>query len=307
MPHAARDPRQDRGASGRRVRRLCERRCRWKGRRSSSVAPVAIEGRPLAAGETPPPRRIKFVSPGYFEAMGTRIIAGRDMTWSDIEAGGRVAVISEDFARELATEPADALGKRIRHARRQRRMARGDRRGAERPRGRAVRGSAEHRVLARAHGEHVRQRRRSERRTVAFVIRSDRAGTASLINEIRQAVWSVNGDVPIALERTMQDLYAGSLARTSFTLVMLAIAGCDGARARRHRDLRRHRVRRVAADAGDRDSDGARRRAPRGSSDVPAARARAQRRGRRDRPRGGACADAARCRRCCSASSRRIP
>lgn len=60
---------------------------------------------------------------------------------------------------------------------------------------------------------------------MAFVVRSDRTGTASLSNEIRQAVWSVNRDVPIALERSMQDLYAGSLARTSFALVMLAIAG----------------------------------------------------------------------------------
>ena len=34
---------------------------------------------------------MKLVSPGYFETMGTRIIAGRDITWSDIETGGRVA------------------------------------------------------------------------------------------------------------------------------------------------------------------------------------------------------------------------
>ena len=61
--------------------------------------------------------------------------------------------------------------------------------------------------------------------SIAFVVRSDRAGTASLNNEIRETVWSVNRDVPIALERRMQDLYAGSLARTSFALVMLAIAG----------------------------------------------------------------------------------
>jgi len=39
---------------------------------------------------------------------------------------------------------------------------------------------------------------------------SDRTGTATLIEEIRQAVWAVNGNVPIALQRTMQDLYAGS-------------------------------------------------------------------------------------------------
>jgi ABC-type antimicrobial peptide transport system permease subunit len=35
----------------------------------------------------------------------------------------------------------------------------------------------------------------------------------------------VNADVPVALQRTMQDLYGASLAQTSFALVMLAIAG----------------------------------------------------------------------------------
>jgi hypothetical protein len=52
-----------------------------------------------------------------------------------------------------------------------------------------------------------------------------RAGTASLMEEIRQAIWSVNGSLPVAIEGTMEAPYAGSLARTSFTLVMLAIAG----------------------------------------------------------------------------------
>jgi ABC-type antimicrobial peptide transport system permease subunit len=38
-------------------------------------------------------------------------------------------------------------------------------------------------------------------------------------------VWSVNSSLPLASVRTMQDIYSLSLARTSFTLVMLAIAG----------------------------------------------------------------------------------
>ena len=60
---------------------------------------------------------------------------------------------------------------------------------------------------------------------VGFVIRSERAGTAGFMEEIRQAVRSVSADIAIGQERTMQDLYADSLARTSFTLVLLAIAG----------------------------------------------------------------------------------
>jgi ABC-type antimicrobial peptide transport system permease subunit len=62
-------------------------------------------------------------------------------------------------------------------------------------------------------------------RNVTFVIRSGRAGTESFLNQVRQAVWSVNSSLPLASVRTMQDIYDQSLARTSFTLLMLAIAG----------------------------------------------------------------------------------
>jgi ABC-type antimicrobial peptide transport system permease subunit len=62
-------------------------------------------------------------------------------------------------------------------------------------------------------------------RPISFLVRSERAGTESFVNEMRQAVWSLNADLPVFLVRTLQDLYADSLARTSFTLVLLAIAG----------------------------------------------------------------------------------
>jgi ABC-type antimicrobial peptide transport system permease subunit len=62
-------------------------------------------------------------------------------------------------------------------------------------------------------------------RSVYFAIRSDRAGTEGLIREMQQAVWSVNSNLPVASMSTMQDVFGQSMARTSFTLVMLAIAG----------------------------------------------------------------------------------
>jgi len=184
---------------------------------------IAIEGQTFAAGELAPPYRTEFVSPGYFEAMGTRMIAGRDMTWSDIEDGGRVAVVSESFARNLATDPTDALGKRVRT-----------------PFGqdawREVIG-----VVQNVHEDGVYTDPPplvywpvrmdafnggvAGMPAVAFVIRSERAGAASLTEEVRQAVQSVSASVPVGQARTMQDVYSGSLARTSFVLVMLAIAG----------------------------------------------------------------------------------
>jgi hypothetical protein len=57
-----------------------------------------------------------------------------------------------------------------------------------------------------------------------FAIRSTRAGTEGLLAEAQQAIWSVNGRQPVFLVTTLKALYDQSMARTSFTLVMLAIA-----------------------------------------------------------------------------------
>ena len=59
----------------------------------------------------------------------------------------------------------------------------------------------------------------------AFVVRTKRAATESFLTEARQAIWSVDANLPVFRIRTLQDLYDQSMARTSFTLVMLAIAG----------------------------------------------------------------------------------
>ena len=79
--------------------------------------PLYVEGQRYEAGETAPIRRFQYVAPGYFATVGTRMVAGRDITWPDIDAGGKVAVISEGLARELWGEPAAALGKRVRESR----------------------------------------------------------------------------------------------------------------------------------------------------------------------------------------------
>ena len=191
----------------------------------SGAAAVFAEERNYGAGEIPATRRFKYVSPGYFQAMGTRMIAGRDITWTDIDTGGKVAVISANFARELWGEPAAAIGKRIREP------------GP--PTGRVWREIIG--VVEEVHEDGPNQKPPSMvywpimmenflgnsmygTPAIAFVIRSDRAGNESLLTEVRQAVWSVNPNLPVFLISTMKELYDRSLARTSFALVMLAIA-----------------------------------------------------------------------------------
>jgi ABC-type antimicrobial peptide transport system permease subunit len=63
------------------------------------------------------------------------------------------------------------------------------------------------------------------RREVSYVIRSPLAGSESFLKNVREAVWSVNANLPLADVHTVQYYYGKSLARTSFTLIMLGVAG----------------------------------------------------------------------------------
>jgi predicted permease len=51
--------------------------------------------------------RVYPVSPGYFQAAGTRLLTGRNLTWNDDAHKPRVAVVNQTFARKMfATNPA---------------------------------------------------------------------------------------------------------------------------------------------------------------------------------------------------------
>jgi predicted permease len=191
---------------------------------NQNYAVIVVEGREPAPGQSPPARRLNFISPGYFETLGTRLIAGRHLTWADIEAGGRVALISEGYARELATEPAAALGRRIRVP-----VAQDDWRDVigvvEDVRETGLYQEPPAMVYWPALARNFFGRPAFVVPAPTLVVRSERAGSAAFRDEIYRAVRSVSPDTAAVVDRTLQDLYAGSLARTSFTLVLLAIAG----------------------------------------------------------------------------------
>jgi putative ABC transport system permease protein len=73
--------------------------------------------------------------------------------------------------------------------------------------------------------QHVGSAFGGPQRSVAFALRTDRTGTESLLREIRQAVSEVTPDLPIAQVRTLAEVQEASMARTSFSLVLLGIAG----------------------------------------------------------------------------------
>ena len=52
------------------------------------------------------------VSPGYFETMGTKLLAGRDFTWHDDDNAPRVAIVNAAFGRQVL-HSGNAVGKRF--------------------------------------------------------------------------------------------------------------------------------------------------------------------------------------------------
>jgi predicted permease len=185
---------------------------------------IFAEGKTYSDGVLPPLLLYKHVSPGFFGAAGTRLLAGRDLTWTDVYGLRPVVMVSENLAREMWGTPSAAVGKRLR----------------EDPglpwrevigvvqdvREKGVQEKAPEIVYWPTLVENLFGRGPAQAiRTVTFVIRSERAGTESFLNEVRQTVWSVNSNLPLASVRTMGDVYSKAVARTSFTLVMLGIAG----------------------------------------------------------------------------------
>jgi predicted permease len=176
-----------------------------------------------ATGQIPPVRRFRFVTPGFLNATGTALIAGRDFTWTDLYDRRSVAMVSENLAREMWGSARAALGKRIREAPgdpwREVVGVAGDvyDDGVSLKAPALVYWPA---MMGSWHGDPVRVTR-----TGTFVIRTNRAGTESFLAEARQAIWSQNANLPVFLVRTLKDLYDQSMGRTSFTLVLLAIAG----------------------------------------------------------------------------------
>jgi putative ABC transport system permease protein len=75
---------------------------------------ISIEGRSGTAVEPQPVRRFLGVGPGYFAALGTRLFAGRDLAWPDLDDRRNVVLVSAALASDLWGEPQAAIGKRIR-------------------------------------------------------------------------------------------------------------------------------------------------------------------------------------------------
>jgi predicted permease len=76
---------------------------------------VFFEGKPEPRAGDVPLANMYFITPGYIQAMGTHLIAGRDLDQRDSKDAPRVALVNEAFVRQLLPG-VDPVGKRFRHS-----------------------------------------------------------------------------------------------------------------------------------------------------------------------------------------------
>ena len=158
-------------------------------------------------------KETQFVSPHFFEALKTPLIAGRSFNWNDVDREQKVVLISENLARAQWGSINAALGKQV----------------ADDTSGPwyeivGVVKDVHHNGLNQPPPETVIYPAVGSD-TASFILRSKRIGTTGFLDEIRRAVWSVDKDLTLANVRTLGELYQRSLARTAMTLQLLSITG----------------------------------------------------------------------------------
>jgi predicted permease len=182
---------------------------------------ILVEGFSETDPRKRPFRRHRFIAPGYFETIGNPVLIGRTITWNDIYQDALVAVVSQTLAREYWKSPADAIGKRIRVSPSQPWREIIGVVGNERDDG------LTQAAPAIAYWPMAATRFLDEpfiSRTMSYVVRSASIHSPNFLRELEKAVWSVNANLPLANVQTLDEIRAGSMARTSFALMILAIA-----------------------------------------------------------------------------------
>lgn len=184
---------------------------------------VFREGRPYGPDEQTPCVATQRATPGFFAALGITV-AGNVPTWGDVDSRSGAAVVTQALAERL-WPGEDPTGKGINtngpnsplgfyrvtgvipvlHAE-----------GLDRPPTEAVFYPA---------SERVGDVRSDAIHGLVYAIRTSRIDPVSLVGSIRRIVTELDLDVPVVDPQLMQDAVDRSMARTSFVMTLLSIAG----------------------------------------------------------------------------------
>jgi putative ABC transport system permease protein len=191
----------------------------------NSMSSHMIEDQPTPPSSLPPMLGTRFASPGYFEALGIPLLEGRSFDRIDPDRTGDEVVVSRALARHFWPGKS-ALGKRLSPGGPGEEVKQwftiigvvGDVReqGLHAKPVEAVYYPVR-RVNPDTDGEWVP-------RDFTLVVKAKPGvDPTSLVTAVRQAVWSIDPKLPLSGVRTMEKVVESSMARTSFTMLLLGI------------------------------------------------------------------------------------
>jgi len=210
---------------------------------SMSGQGYSIEDHPLGEGDLPPVHVFKQASADYFETMRISLVAGRTFERADHEERRNSAIVNEAFAR-LYWPDQDPIGRRIQQG------------GGAAPdpdnwysivgvvadvrgngAGTATGSGLEEEPVAAVYDPLVSILREDDEgnrtssgwsvRNPQFAVRTSGNPTA-LVEPIRQRVWELDPNLPIAGVQTMQEVVDDAMVQKSFTMLLLLV-GSAGA------------------------------------------------------------------------------
>jgi len=191
----------------------------------TGCAIVFREARPFGPGEQAPCVASSTVMPGWFESLGITV-EGASSTWRDLDARTQPAVVTRALADRL-WPGEDPIGRGL--------GANGsDSQAWYRVVGvvPAIRLEALDQAPTEAVFYPATGLRANERgdwnNDVAYLVRTDGRDPLSLVPAVREVVRGIDARVPVISPRTLESVTARSVARTSFTLALLAMAGVLG-------------------------------------------------------------------------------
>jgi putative ABC transport system permease protein len=173
----------------------------------------------LADAEQDPERfrqaDLRFVLPGYFEVMGTTLLAGRDFTEAENAPTSQVVIIDEVLARTAFGDVRAAVGELILT------------RLAPDPEWFEVVGVAAHQRNVSLAAEsrpaiHFPAARLAPAAADRWIVRTV-GDPVSLLPAIRAEIAAIDPLVPVADVRTMHDYVREAMARTRFALTLIGI------------------------------------------------------------------------------------
>lgn len=178
----------------------------------SWVTPLDVEGHVLASGTAPPSVHVRVITPGYFDAIGQPLLAGRSIDRGDATRDD-VVVVNEVLASKFFGSAGAALGRKVR--------SRGSRGPLPWTTIVGVVGNVHHTALTDPPAPEIySSAQKNSIPAMMLAVRTD-ADPQALVPLVRDGIWSVDRDVALSDVQTMASRIGSSLGRPRLLLTIL--------------------------------------------------------------------------------------